>query len=152
MKSASVPVGGPSSVGALQIATAVIEAGAGLALLCVPSRAAELLLGAPLEALDARTVARVGGAGLVTLGAAFWLARGDRQSRAAKGLTSAVVIYNVAVVFILGIAGIRAERVGVLLWPAVALHAAMTAWCVVSLRYLNVAERSRESPSEAIAQ
>ena len=118
----------------------------------MPSRAAELLLGAPLKAPNAITVARVGGAGLLTLGAAFWLARGDTQSRAARGLIAAVVIYNVAVVFILGVAGIRAERVGVLLWPAVVLHAAMTAWCVVSLRSQNVAERSRKSPSEAIAQ
>jgi hypothetical protein len=137
---------------ALQTATAVIEAGAGLALLGIPSRAAELLLGAPLEAPSAFTVARIGGAGLLTLGAAFWLARGDTESRAAKGLIAAVVIYNVAVVFILGIAGLRAERVGVLLWPAVVLHTAMTVWCVVSLRYLNVAARSRKSPSEAIAQ
>lgn len=119
-----------------------------MALLCTPSRAAELLLGAPLESPDAITVARVGGAGLLTLGAAFWLARGDSQSRAAKGLTSAVVIYNVAVVFILGIAGIRAERVGVLLWPAVVLHTAMTVWCIVSLRSMSV-EKSR---SEAVAQ
>ncbi len=140
MKSASVPVNVSSSVDALQTATALIEAGAGLALLGVPSRAAVLLLGAPLEAPDALTVARVGGAGLLTLGAAFWLARGDTQSGAAKGSIAAVVIYNVAVVFILGAAGIRMERVGVLLWPAVVLHAAMTVWCVVSLRYWNVAE------------
>jgi hypothetical protein len=152
MKSASVPVGGSSSLSALHTATAVIEAGAGLALLSVPSRAAELLLGAPLESLDAIAVARIGGAGLLTLGVAFWLARDDTQSRAAKGLIAAVVIYNVAVVLILGIAGIRADRVGALLWPAVVLHTVMTAWCVVSLRYWNVAERSRESPSEAIAQ
>jgi hypothetical protein len=135
MKSASVPVGAFSSVDALQTATAVIEAGAGFALLGFPSRAAELLLGAPLESPDAFTVARVGGAGLLTLGAAFWLARGDTKSRAAKGLITAVVIYNVAVVLILGLAGIRADRVGALLWPAVVLHTAMTVWCVVSLRY-----------------
>ena len=152
MISASVPVRGSSFVDALQAATALIEAGAGLALLSVPSRAAKLLMGAPLEAPAAFTVARVGGAGLLTLGAAFWLARGDTQSRAAKGSIGAMVIYNVAVVLILGIAGIRTERVGVLLWPAVVLHTAMTIWCVLSLRYWNDAERSRESPSEAIAQ
>jgi hypothetical protein len=152
MKSASVPVNRPSSVDALQTATAAIEAGAGLGLLGFPLRAAELLLGAPLESPDAMTLARVGGAGLLTLGAAFWLARGDTQSRAAKGLIAALVIYNLAVVLILGIAGIRAERVGVLLWPAVVLHTAMTIWCFVSLRYLNVAEGSRKSRSEAVAQ
>ena len=61
--------------------TAVIEAGAGLALLCLPSAATELLLGAPLEASVSLAVARVGGAALLTLGVAFWLASDDTQSR-----------------------------------------------------------------------
>jgi ribosomal protein S18 acetylase RimI-like enzyme len=152
MKFASVLFRSSSSVDALQIATAIIEAGAGFALLGFPSRAVELLLGAPLVAPDALTVARVGGAGLLTLGAAFWLARGDTQSRAARGLVTAVVLYNVAVVFILGFVGIRSERVGLVLWPAVALHIAMTIWCVVSLRYASTVGTERKSPLEEIAR
>ncbi len=118
---------------ALLTATAGIEAGAGLALLSVPSAAAKLLLGAPLDAADAFTIARLGGAGLLTLGVAFWLARGDSQSRAARGLVAAVVIYNLGAVIILGAAGLRSQSVGIALWPAVVLHAVMTAWCIASL-------------------
>ena len=151
MKSASVLFSSSSSVDALQTTTAMIEAGAGFALLGFPSRAVELLLGSPLEAPDALTVARVGGAGLLTLGAAFWLARGDTKSCAARGLVTAVVLYNVAVAFILGFFGIRSERVGLALWPAVALHTAMTIWCIMSLRYASTAETQGKSPSDAIA-
>jgi len=117
----------------LYTATAVIELGAGLALLSFPSATAALLLGAPLQAPDALTVARVGGAALLTLGVAFWLARGDSQSRAARGLVAAVVLYNVGAVLILGAAGLRSQRVGIALWPAVVLHAAMTPWCIANL-------------------
>ncbi len=131
-----------SSVYALQFATAVIEAGAGFALLIFPSRAARLLLGAPLDTPDALTVARVGGMALLTLGAAFWLARGDAQSRASKGMIAAILLYNVGAVFILGSLGIGSPRVGVALWPAVVLHTAMTAWCIMSVRQLGGAEEA----------
>jgi hypothetical protein len=152
MKTAGVRFGSSSSVDALQFATAAIEAGAGLALLSLPSRAAELLLGVPLETPAASTIARVGGTALLTLGAASWLARGDTQSIAARGLVAAMVLYNLGVALVLGAAGIRLEHVGVLLWPAVALHTGMTLWCIVSIRYLNVAQKTEKSPSEAIAQ
>ena len=121
----------------------MIEAGAGLALLRLPSAAANLLLGTPLEAPAALTLARVGGAGLLTLGAACWLARSDAQSPAARGLVTAMVIYNLGVAVILGAAGIGSDHVGVVLWPAVVLHTAMTAWCIwciMSVQYLSKAE------------
>jgi len=104
-----------------------------MALLCLPSAAVVLLLGKPLEAPAALTVARVGGAGLLTLGVAFWLARGDTQSLAARGLVCAMVIYNLGVALVLGDAGVRSRPVGVVLWPAVILHTVMTVWCVMSL-------------------
>jgi len=141
MKPAGVLSSSSSSVDALQTTTAVIEAGAGLALLSFPSAAVALLLGAPLETPGALTVARVGGAALLTLGAAFWLARGDTQSRAARGLVAAMVLYNLGAAIILGAAGIRSQPVGIVLWPAVVLHAAMTIWCIMSLRYPGIAER-----------
>jgi hypothetical protein len=130
-------------VNGLFATTAVIEAGAGLALLCLPSAAANLLLGAPLEAPAAFTVARVGGAGLLTLGVACWLARSDAKSPAARGLVTAMVIYNLGVALILGAAGIGSDRVGAILWPAVVLHTVMTAWCIwciMSVQYLGNAE------------
>lgn len=118
---------------ALCVSTAMIEGGAGVALLCLPSAAAVLLLGKPLEAPAALTVARIGGAGLLTLGVSCWLARGDSQSLAARGLVSAMVIYNLGVTLVLADAGIRFQPVGVVLWPAVVLHTAMAVWCLVSL-------------------
>jgi hypothetical protein len=140
MEAAGVLLNSSSSVYALQSATAVIEAGAGVALLSFPSDAAKVLLGVPLDSPDALTVARIGGMALLTLGAAFWLARGDAQSRASKGLVAAMVLYNLGAAFILAAVGIRSTRVGVALWPAVVLHTAMTAWCIMSVRFLNHAE------------
>jgi hypothetical protein len=120
-------------VNTLFATTAVIEAGAGLALLGVPSAASNLLLGTPLEAFAAFTVARIGGAGLFTLGVACWLARGDTHSSAARGLVTAMVVYNLGVALILGAAGVQSLSVGIVLWPAVVLHTGMTVWCVFSL-------------------
>jgi len=137
------------AVNALYATTAIIEVGAGLALLCLPSAAVNLLLGTPLEAPAALTVARVGGAGLLTLGIACWLARNDPQSLAARGLVTAMVIYNLGVALILGAAGIQSQPVGILLWPAVVLHVAMTIWCVMSLlKWKSKENHSRTSLSE----
>ena len=76
---------------------------------------------------------RVAGVALFALGVSCWLARGDEQSRAAKGLVGAMVLYNLGTVVILGDAGICAQRVGIALWPAVVLHAAMAVWCIKCL-------------------
>ncbi len=156
MKRAGVRFDGSSSVDALQTTTAVMEAGAGFALLCFPSVTVALLLGAPLETSDALTLARVAGTALLTLGVAFWLARGDTQSRAARGLVAAMVLYNPGAAIILAAAGIRSQSVGIALWPAVVLHAAMTIWCIMSLRYSSLGEglgnpESRRSKGERLA-
>ena len=112
----------------------MIELGAGLALLGFPAPVVMLLAGAPLEGPAAFTVARVGGAGLLALGVACWLARGDAQSRAARGLVAAMLVYNIAAAAVLAYAGIGCGLRGVALWPAVVLHAGMACWCVACLR------------------
>jgi hypothetical protein len=117
----------------LLIVTAVIELGAGVALLCFPSATVALLLGSLLDTPAAMNLARVAGAALFALGVACWLAQYDAQSRAAKGLVSAMVLYNLGAVIILGAAGIRSQPVGIGLWLAVILHAVMTIWCAASL-------------------
>ena len=111
----------------------MIELGAGLALLVWPSATVTLLVGVPLEAPAPLTVARVGGAGLLALGVACWFARGDAQSRAARGLVAAILLYDVAAVAVLAFAGIGFGVHGVALWPAVVLHAVMAVWCVTRL-------------------
>lgn len=118
---------------ALTVVTAIIEVGAGLALLGFPSAVAMLLLGTPLETPAALAVARVAGAGLLALGVACWLARGDTQSPAARGLVGAMLLYNAAAVAVFAHAGIGLGLHGALLWPAVFLHAAMALWCVAYL-------------------
>jgi hypothetical protein len=129
----------------LLIATAVIEVGAGLALLCCPSAAVALLLGSPLDTPAAVSLGRVAGAALLALGVACWLAHYDDQSGAARGLVSAMVLYNLGAVVVLGAAGIQVRPVGVALWPAVVLHAAMAIWCIVRLRSEKPGGETRSS-------
>jgi hypothetical protein len=93
-----------------------------------------LLIGAPLEEPAALIVARVCGAGLLTLGVACWLARGDTQSRAARGLIAAMLLYDVTVAALLAFAALGMDLRGVALWPAVVLHGLMSVWCVACLR------------------
>jgi hypothetical protein len=115
----------------LLVATAAIEAGAGLALLCGPSVSVALLLGSPLTTEASAALGRVAGAALLALGIASWLARNE-QNAAANGLIAAMTVYNAVAMIILGAAGLQLRPVGVALWPAVGLHAVMTAWCVTA--------------------
>ena len=114
--------------------TGIIETATGLGLVAVPSVVVRLLLGSPLGTSAAVMLARVAGAALVALGVACWLARGDTQSRAARGLVATMLLYNVATVAFLAFAGLGLKLHGVALWPAVVLHAAMAVWCIACLR------------------
>ena len=113
--------------------TAIIEAATGLGLIAVPAIVVRLLLDAEMSGATI-PLGRVAGVALLALGVACWLARDDTQSRAARGLVSAMVLYNLGVVIILGSAGLGSQSVGIVLWPAVILHAVMAVWCVTSLR------------------
>ena len=114
--------------------TAVIEAGAGLVFFLLPSVAATLLFGSPLEAPVAFMVTRLTGAALITLGIACWLARLDLESRTAAGLVTAMLFYNLAALFILAYAGFGMGLVGVTLLLGVGLHSVMAVWCFACLR------------------
>ena len=85
--------------------------------------AVKLLLGSALETPAAMTVLRVGGAGLFALGIACWLACGDAQSRAARGVVAAMLFYDIGAAVILAFAGLGLGLHGLGLWPAVLLHA-----------------------------
>ena len=114
--------------------TGIIETATGLGLVAVPSVVVRLLLGSPLGTSAAVVLARVAGAALLALGVACWLARDDRQSRAARGLVVAMLMYNIPATAVFAFAGIGLQLHGVVLWPAVVLHAAMGVWCVACLR------------------
>jgi hypothetical protein len=110
--------------------TAAIEAGAGLGLVALPDIAVKLLLGADISGA-AVPLGRVAGVALLALGLASWLARGH----AASALTnaSAMLLYNCGVAAVLAMAGVSGMT-GVLLWPAITLHAAMAVWSFMMSR------------------
>lgn len=121
----------------LFIATAVIELGAGLALIVSPALAASILIGARFDTPADSVVGRVAGAALLALGAACWLARNDGRNRAVDGLIVSMLLYNTATVVVLGYAAIGLHLFGIGLWPAVVLHAAMAVWCLACLIKTN---------------
>jgi hypothetical protein len=131
----------------LLIVTALTETATGLMLLMSPTLVVAFLLGASLEAPGALVVARMAGAALLSLGCACWLARNDGPNRAAGGMVAAMLLYNGVAVAVLANAGTGARLVGVLTWPAVALHAALAVWCVACLRSerVNAAGRARSN-------
>jgi hypothetical protein len=108
------------------IFAAVAEALTGLALLVVPSMVAQLLLGQQLAGV-AIPVARVTGIALIALGLACWPATPF----------VGMLVYSSIVMLYLGYVALAGEFVGVLLWPAVVLHAILSillgrAWSATS--------------------
>lgn len=94
---------------------AVAEIATGLALLAVPSFVGQVLLGEVLTGV-AVPAARVAGIALIALGVAC-----GRNSGLLGMLT-----YSTAVAFYLAYLGVWTSFTGVLLWPAVALHALLS--------------------------
>ena len=109
-------------------AAAIAEVATGLALLIVPSLVGKLLLGEELAGI-AIPVARVAGIALISLGIACW------PGPPLVGM----LIYSAAVTLYLAYLGLVVGLTGILLWPAVALHAILTVllgrmWQVGGLR------------------
>jgi hypothetical protein len=117
--------------------TTFIEAATGLGLIALPALVVRLLLGSELLGAGI-PLGRLAGVALLALGIACWLASFDTQSCAARGIVSAMALYNLGAVLVLGTAGLRAQAVGIFLWPAVILHTAMTVWCMVCLLQKSV--------------
>ena len=118
----------------LLIVTALVETPIGLMLLFSPARVVPFLLGTSLDAPASLVVARIAGAALLSLACACWLARDDGPNRAVRGLVAAMLLYNSVAVAVFATAGAGARLVGLLTWPAVALHAALAVWCIECLR------------------
>jgi hypothetical protein len=101
------------------IFAAIAEAATGVALLLVPSLVGRLLFGVELTGI-AIPVARVLGIALVALSLACY--PGETASRGFYGMLTYGLLATVYLVY-LGLAG---EWVGILLWPAAAIHGALT--------------------------
>jgi hypothetical protein len=95
---------------------AAAEAATGLALLIVPSLVCRLLFGAELTGVSI-PMARVTGIALLGLGIACW-----PSWTALCGMST----YSALATVYLAYVGIGGESVGLLLWPAVVLHALLT--------------------------
>ena len=93
------------------------EAATGLALLLAPAIVVRLLLGLDDLTGVAVVLARVTGISLIGLGLSCW----SRDTGLAGMLT-----YSGGVTLYLTLVGLEGEFVGVLLWPAVTLHAVLT--------------------------
>jgi hypothetical protein len=95
---------------------AVSEAATGLALVLAPSLVGQLLFGTELTGI-AVTVARVTGIALIALGVACW----------PGPPLAGMLAYSAAVTLYLAYVGFVGGLTGMLLWPAVVLHAILTA-------------------------
>lgn len=101
---------------------AAIETATGLALIIYPQAVASLLLDADLG-MAGIAVGRVAGIALLSLGLACWMSRKVANEAAAL---AAILTYNLLVTTYLIALGFAGELVGILLWPAIAIHAVLT--------------------------
>ena len=114
--------------------TAFVEAATGLCLLILPAVLFAVLLGLDHVTVDAIFVGRLAGAALLAIGIASWMARTDTRTPAQIGLLTGILIYNAAATLLLAYAGAVLKMMGVLLWPAVVIHAILSVWCFGCLR------------------
>ena len=92
------------------------EIATGLALLVVPAFVGQVLLGGELTGVGIPT-ARVTGIALTGLGIACW----------GKSGLLGMLVYSVGVTLYLAYFGLSYDSAGVLLWPAVGVHAVLSA-------------------------
>ena len=118
----------------LLLVTALVEVGAGIALLVAPSVTVELLLGGGLSSPQSLVLGRITGVALISLGVACWLARSGDRNGAKQRLIASMLIYNVGVPVLLIHAVVASTMYGIALWPACVLHLLLAIWCIVCLR------------------
>jgi hypothetical protein len=102
------------------ILAALGEAATGLILVASPAIAVRALFGAEIAGAGI-IMSRIAGIALIGLGVACWPGNSDRQQ------LYGMLAYSTLVALYLIRIGIRGAPVGLLLWPAVALHAALSA-------------------------
>jgi hypothetical protein len=99
---------------------AAVEAGAtGLILLISPVLFGRLIFGAELSE-PGQALGRLTGIVLLGFALTSW------PAPSARPVTRAMLVYNLLATIYLGYLGIAGNLVGVLLWPAVALHVLLT--------------------------
>jgi hypothetical protein len=101
---------------------AAVEVAAGLILILSPPLVARLLLSADLNAAG-EAVGHLAGFGLLGLGLAAWPRSGPASGRSAA--VRGLLAYNLLAAILFIDLGVRGTFVGMLLWPAAALHAGL---------------------------
>jgi hypothetical protein len=117
---------------------AAAEALTGVVLLLSPSLVVSLLLGADLSE-PGQALGRFTGAALLALALACWPATAGNQAGAPL---PALLLFSLFTTLYLVYLGLGSELVGLLLWPAAALHAVLT---VLLARMWLDTRQSRES-------
>jgi hypothetical protein len=130
------------------VITALLETAIGLSLLFLPALPMAVLLGLEPATVETLFVGRVAGAALLAIGIASWIARVDTFTPALFGLLTGLFIYDATAAILLVFAGTVLKMIGVLLWPTVALHAALAAWCLSCLRADRFVNNSRSEDAK----
>jgi hypothetical protein len=107
---------------------ACLEIAAGAALLTAPGIACWLLFATKTESVEI-TLARFAGVGLIALGLAC-LPSKDTGSR--RNASLALLVFNLGVAILFACVDVFTPLHGVLLWPAVVLHAIIAAALMLS--------------------
>ena len=116
---------------------AVSEAATGIALLAYPSIVVRLLLGAEIIGV-ADVVSRFAGVALISLGVACWPNGSARQA------LDGMLTYGTLAALYLTYVGVRGQGAGVLLWPAVVVHA------ILIILLLRARSRTRENEGRGL--
>ena len=116
---------------------AVLEGATGLVLMIHPGLVAQLLFGDGVSGVG-KVLSRVAGIALLALGVACWPGR-EAGSGSARS-TGAMLTYSLLVTLYLVYLGVIGHLTGMLLWPAVVVHAVWMFLLVAAWRH------QRQSP------
>jgi hypothetical protein len=114
---------------------ALAEAGTGVILLAYPPIVVRLLFDAEIVGAGV-SMSRLAGIALIGMATACW--PGTDARRAFRGMMTFSVLAMLYLIYI----GVRGEGVGLLLWPAVAVHGAL------SILLLQAWWKDRRAPEE----
>jgi hypothetical protein len=109
-----------NTAGKIIAVAAVVEVGTGLVLMLDPAIVVKLLLGADVAGAEI-PIARSFGIAMLALGVACWPDRQRAESSASA--FRGMLIYKALIALYLAYLGTVGHLGGLLLWPAVALHA-----------------------------
>ena len=118
----------------IMLFTAVVEIGTALVLLVNPELVVAWLLGTAAD-VTVQVVGRCFGIALLALAVAWWPDRPSAET--ARPHLRGALTYNALIALFLAYLGTARHMGGVLLWPAVALHAVVSFLLITTWRVQN---------------